>query len=47
MKPEMKERLANLGNEPLSMSPEQFDAFLREEFNTLGEVMRAAGVKAQ
>src|SRR4051812_28524992 len=45
--PDMKERLANLGNEPLSMSPEQFDAFLREEFNTLGEVMRAAGVKAQ
>ena len=31
----------------MAMSPEQFDAFLREEFTVLGEVMRAAGVKAQ
>ncbi len=45
--PDMKERLAKLGAEPMQMSPEQFDAFLRDEFNTLGEVMRAAGVKAQ
>ena len=45
--PEMKERLANLGNEPMFMSPAQFDAFLREEYAVLGEVMRASGVKAQ
>lgn len=45
--PDMKERLAKLGAEPMSMAPEQFDAFLREEFNSLGEVMRAAGVKSQ
>ncbi len=44
---EMKERLAKLGAEPMTMSPEQYDAFLREEYNVLGEVMRAAGVKAQ
>jgi tripartite-type tricarboxylate transporter receptor subunit TctC len=44
---DMKERLATLGSEPMAMSPEQFDAFLREEFTVLGEVMRAAGVKAQ
>jgi len=45
--PDMTERLAKLGAEPMSMSPERFDAFLREEFTTLGEVMRASGVKAQ
>src|SRR5262245_27343579 len=45
--PEMKERLANLGNEALFMSPDQFDAFLKEEYTVLGEVMRASGVKAQ
>ena len=44
---EMKERLSKLGAEPMSMTPEQYDAFLREEFNVLGDVMRASGVKAQ
>jgi len=45
--PDLKERLANLGNEAMFMSPAQFDAFLREEHNVLGAVMRSAGVKAQ
>ena len=45
--PDMKERLAKLGAEAMQMSPEQFDAFLRDEYATLGEVMRASGVKAQ
>jgi tripartite-type tricarboxylate transporter receptor subunit TctC len=45
--PDMKERLANLGNDPVFMSPAEFDAFLKEEYTVLGEVMRAAGVKAQ
>jgi tripartite-type tricarboxylate transporter receptor subunit TctC len=45
--PDMQERLAKLGAEPLSMSPEQFDSFLKEEYAVLGEVMRASGVKAQ
>jgi tripartite-type tricarboxylate transporter receptor subunit TctC len=44
---EMKERLAGLGAEPMQMTPEQYDAFLREEYSVLGEVMRASGVKAQ
>src|SRR5882672_7167212 len=44
---EMKDRLSKLGAEPMQMSPEQYDAFLREEFAVLGEVMRASGVKAQ
>jgi tripartite-type tricarboxylate transporter receptor subunit TctC len=45
--PDMKERLANLGNEPMSMSSAEFEAFLKEEHTVLGEVMRASGVKAQ
>lgn len=45
--PEMKERLLKLGAEPMLMSPEQYDAFLREEYRVLGDVMRASGVKAQ
>jgi tripartite-type tricarboxylate transporter receptor subunit TctC len=44
---EMKDRLSKLGAEPMQMTPEQYDAFLRDEFNVLGEVMRASGVKAQ
>jgi tripartite-type tricarboxylate transporter receptor subunit TctC len=44
---DMQERLAKLGAEPMTMSPQQFDAFLKEEYAVLGEVMRAAGVKAQ
>ena len=44
---DMKERLAKLGSEPMAMSPEQFNAFIRDEFTVLGDVMRASGVKAQ
>ena len=43
--PEVKERLANMGAVPMSMSPEQFDAYLRDEAAVLGNVMRAAGAK--
>jgi tripartite-type tricarboxylate transporter receptor subunit TctC len=45
--PDMVERLAKLGAEPMAMSAEQFDAFMRDEYSTLGAVMRASGVKAQ
>ncbi|HEY3076577.1 MAG TPA: tripartite tricarboxylate transporter substrate binding protein [Burkholderiales bacterium] len=45
--PDMQDRLAKLGAEAMSMSPAEFDAFLREEYTTLGAVMRAAGIKAQ
>jgi len=42
---EVKERLATLGAVPMSMSPEQFDSYIREEAAVLGNVMRAAGAK--
>jgi len=43
--PEVRERLANLGAEPMPMSTEQFDAYMREQLVSVGGVMRAAGVK--
>jgi tripartite-type tricarboxylate transporter receptor subunit TctC len=45
--PEMVERLAKLGTEPMSMSPAEADAFIRREYNELGAVMRAAGLTPQ
>ena len=45
--PDMKDRLAKLGGEPMTMSPGQLDAFIRQEHDVLGKVMRDAGVKAQ
>jgi tripartite-type tricarboxylate transporter receptor subunit TctC len=43
---DVRERHANLGAEPMPMSPEQFDAYMREQLATLGALLRAAGVKA-
>jgi tripartite-type tricarboxylate transporter receptor subunit TctC len=40
--PEVKERMATLGAEPMPMSPDQFDAYIKEEYTTLGAVMRSA-----
>ena len=44
--PEVRERHAKLGAEPMPMSPEQFDTAMREDLATLGALLRAAGVKA-
>jgi tripartite-type tricarboxylate transporter receptor subunit TctC len=40
--PEVKERMATLGAEPMHMSPDQFDAYIKDEYTTLGAVMRSA-----
>jgi tripartite-type tricarboxylate transporter receptor subunit TctC len=40
--PEVIDRMAKLGAEPLPMTPERFDAYIKEEFTTLGAVMKAA-----
>jgi tripartite-type tricarboxylate transporter receptor subunit TctC len=45
--PEVHERMANLGAEAMPMSPGEFDAYIREEYATLGAVMRTAGARAQ
>lgn len=45
--PEMKERLAGIATEPISTTPEQFRAFLREETAKWAGVIRAAGIKVE
>ncbi len=40
--PDVKERMSKLGAESMPMSPEQFDNYIKDEFNTLGAVMKAA-----
>lgn len=40
--PDVKERMAKLGAESLPMTPEQFDAYIKDEFATLGAVMKSA-----
>jgi tripartite-type tricarboxylate transporter receptor subunit TctC len=40
--PDVKERMAKLGAESMIMSPGQFDAYIKEEYTTLGAVMKAA-----
>jgi tripartite-type tricarboxylate transporter receptor subunit TctC len=44
---EVKERLANLGTEAMSMTPAESDAFIRREHDELGKVMRDAGLTPQ
>ncbi|MDH4095821.1 MAG: tripartite tricarboxylate transporter substrate binding protein [Betaproteobacteria bacterium] len=45
--PGVKEKLANLGNDGMDMSPQQFAQFVREEIETYGRVVRNAGIKPQ
>ena len=40
--PELKQRLANLGAESMPMTPGEFEALLRRDYEALGQVMRAA-----
>ena len=44
--PDVRDRHAKLGADPMPMTPEQFDAQMREDLATLGGLLRAAGVKA-
>jgi tripartite-type tricarboxylate transporter receptor subunit TctC len=45
--PEMRERLAALGAEPMVMSPSEFSAFMRSEMADSAKVVKAASIKAQ
>jgi tripartite-type tricarboxylate transporter receptor subunit TctC len=44
---EMKERLAKLGTEPMSMSPAESNAFIAREYQELGKIMLDAGATPQ
>lgn len=43
--PEVRQRLANLGAEPMPMTPEKYDAFIQQQYDELGRVMRAAAAR--
>lgn len=45
--PDIKERMAALGVEPVGTSPEDCDAFVRSEMAKWSKVIRAAGIKAE
>ena len=45
--PGVRERLANLGNDAMDMSPEEFARFVRSEIGEYARVIKAAGIKAQ
>jgi tripartite-type tricarboxylate transporter receptor subunit TctC len=45
--PEVRERLASLGAEPMPMSPEQFDALIKEEMAANAALIKAAGIKPE
>ena len=44
---EIKERLASLGAEPMPMTPAEFRAFTRNDFEVSAKIVKAAGIKAQ
>jgi tripartite-type tricarboxylate transporter receptor subunit TctC len=44
--PELKERLAALGAEPMPMAPDKFDTYIREEYVANAKIVKAAGMQA-
>ena len=44
--PEMRERLAGIGTDPVTSTPEEFAAYIQAEIGKWGEVIRKAGLKA-
>jgi tripartite-type tricarboxylate transporter receptor subunit TctC len=45
--PDVRERLANLGSDPMLMSQADFAAYVREEYRVYGKVIAAAGITPQ
>jgi tripartite-type tricarboxylate transporter receptor subunit TctC len=45
--PEMKEKLAKIGAEPLTTTPEQFDALIKRELIENDLLIKAAGIKTE
>jgi tripartite-type tricarboxylate transporter receptor subunit TctC len=44
---ELRERLANLGAEPMAMTPAEFAQFVRSEIEDSTRIVKAAGIRAQ
>jgi tripartite-type tricarboxylate transporter receptor subunit TctC len=45
--PGVRERLGNLGNDTMDMSPEEFTRFVRSEIDVYARVIKAAGIQPQ
>ena len=45
--PDLKQRLASLGADPLSSTPEQFASYLRSEIDKWAKVVKASGMKVE
>jgi len=45
--PKLKARLADLGAEPMSMGPAEFETFVADETERWGKVVKLAGIKAE
>jgi len=45
--PDVRERLAGLGAEPMVMTPAEFRKLMRDEMDESAKVVKAAGIKAQ
>jgi tripartite-type tricarboxylate transporter receptor subunit TctC len=45
--PDMKERFATLGAEPMPMTPQEFTKFVQTEIDESAKVIKAAGIKPQ
>lgn len=45
--PDVSEKLARLGAEPMDYNPEQFNAYLREEIAANAALVKAAGIKTE
>jgi len=46
-RPDIRDRLIQMGNDPVAGSPAQFDQFLRDEVAKWGKVIQQAGVKVE
>ena len=45
--PEVREKMARLGAEPMEYNPEQFNAYIREEIAANAALVKAAGIKLE
>ena len=45
--PDVRERFAGLGAEPMAMTPEEFARFVKSEIDDAARIARAAGIKVQ
>jgi tripartite-type tricarboxylate transporter receptor subunit TctC len=45
--PDVREKLARLGAEPMEYTPEQFNAYIREEIAANAALVKAAGIKVE